>query len=158
MNEFFNTSLDLPVEFHNLNNQAGNILLAESKARGWITDKRENLIHEFYDDLQFDGSTAAISNYKIKIINLDLDKDELAEETLFLNTMKSLEYQGVFDSNSVKSTTGGSCWWAIIVFAAATVSLAACVTDLFCGLAAIGYLSAAQYLAAECRINDDQNQ
>ncbi|CAI8362250.1 MAG: Uncharacterised protein [Flavobacterium sp. SCGC AAA160-P02] len=150
MNEMFNTSLNLPREFHELNH-SGTILLEESRSRGWINDEKYELISEFYDDLSLNGSSTAISNYETKVINMNLTEEELNKETFFLNAMKSLEHLGTFDTSSSEyGDMEASCWWAIIVLIAAYVSLALCVTGLLCALAAIGYLSAGQYFVQEC--------
>ena len=157
LNEMFDVSLDLPQEFHELNYKAGNILLEESKSRGWINNEKHELILEFYNDLQLNGSNNAISNYETKITNMDLNEDEFNKETLFLNAIKSLEYLGTFDTGYSKYTNG-PCWWAIIVFAAAFVSLASCVTGFACGIAGIGYISAGQYLVESCGSSNNQEE
>lgn len=48
-------------------------------------------------------------------------------------------------------TLGGwGCFWAVIVFIGATVSLVICVTIIACGLAAMGYVSAGANLVDQC--------
>jgi hypothetical protein len=151
VNNEFNTDLNLPEDFHSFHSYDGDQMLNEAKQKGWISQKRENFLRAFFEDLKTVGVELAISNHEQRILDANLNEDEFARETLFLNTIKYLDDEGTFNSNrSIGSLENQSCWWAVIVFISATIGLVICVTVLACAIASIGYVNAGNNLVNEC--------
>lgn len=113
INKLFNISLDLPEEWHQSIGLPSEQFLQKSKEYGWIDAKEEQFILEFSNEIKANGSSAAISTYETKILNMNLSQEEFDKKTFFLNAMKSFEYLGFFDKN-LKSNP---CWDAILMMA-----------------------------------------
>jgi len=147
VNEQYDSNLTIPGEFHeflNSSNENFQEFLVESN---YIDSEKFLRLTKLKDEIYLLGFDQALENYELVINELSLSQIDFQTENLFLNTMKQLNDTGVFEISQAKS---GSCASAIIVFAAATASLALCATGFLCGLAAIGYISAAQNWMEAC--------
>ncbi len=124
INKLFNISLNLPEEWHQSIGLPAEAFLQKGKQYGWIDAKEEQFILEFYNEIEANGSSAAISTYETKILNMNLSQEEFDKKTFLLNATKSFEYLGVFDNN-LKSN---SCLNAIIMMAVLMEIYSFCLT------------------------------
>jgi hypothetical protein len=116
-----------------------------SLKEGWMSQQDVDLTNDFISDIRSNGIDKAISNYEKTILNLSLSNEEFARQNIFLNLIKSINFtnpnlfkMGLQDKSlQAKYTTWYKCGAASIALAAATASMASCVTIAACGLAII---------------------
>lgn len=109
VNDLFDTNIGLPNDFHSIHSYDGDLMLSEAKQKGWLDQEKENNLRVFHNDLINYGIDQAVANHEQRILNANLNEEELSRETLFLNTIKYLDDEGVFSEEGNKITGG----WAM---------------------------------------------
>ena len=120
---------------------------------GWLNAKDVELAKEFSSDVESNGFDFAIKNYKDKVLALNLSNDEFAKNNVFLNTVKTLDYEnpGLFSANSNTLSRGWyRCALASVALAATTAGLVSCVTIAACALAVLLQVNAVYAFNDHC--------
>lgn len=162
INNNFGTDVKFPDFAFELINKDREQILETSLKQGWIDLEEVELNNMFLEDLQALGFDLAIKNYENKVLNLDLTKEEFLKKNMFINLMKSLEFDNpelfppisdeFLNLNSrISCDSGWRCAGSIVALTAATASLASCATVLACGGAVMLHIIAIDSAAISCK-------
>lgn len=110
-----------------------------------------NLIKDFENDVKTNGIDSAINNFENNILTLNLSEEEFDKKVVFVNTVKSLNYE---HPDLFINTNASKSWWrcglASIALAASIAGLGSCITVVACGLAVLLNVNAAYAFADQC--------
>ena len=158
VNAELGTDLTFPDKAIELINYDAEEIYEVSLKEGWMTQQDVDLTNEFLLNIRTDGIDIAISKYEKTILKLSLSDEKFAEKNIFLNIMKSINYENpnffkadlLNKSIQAKSEVWYKCAAAVVALTAATLSLASCVTIAACGLAIILVYAGSNSVASMC--------
>lgn len=138
-------SMSIEMEIDDIYNQ--------SLSNGWIKSDDIKLAKDFANDAQKLSFDLAVENYENKVLAMNLTDEEFAQKNLFLNVVKTINYEKptffTTDSNLY-----GKSWWrcglAMTALIASTASMASCVTIGGCVLAIALVYNASLAVGEQC--------
>ncbi|SZD73879.1 Uncharacterised protein [Candidatus Ornithobacterium hominis] len=163
INQDFNTSLTF--------NQLDNELLDNNIVYGtpeylapidviddYMTSTEINLCNTLENDLELFGFEVAMQNFQQNVNSLNVSEAEFQKYNTLLNTLYIMYsvnpeiFQADFTTTNKSSSTArlSPCKKAILWNAAATVSLAACGSGLFCAVAIVAKIGAMDSMIEAC--------
>lgn len=155
VNDELGTSVDLPDSALSMSvDMDANDIYNIALSNGWLNVKDIELAKKFSEDIETKGFDSAIENYQNKVLALNLSNDKFAKSNLFINTIKTLNYEnpGLFSINT--NTQAKSNWYrcalASVALTATTAGLVSCVTIAACALAVLLQVNAVYAFNDHC--------
>ncbi len=154
VNDELGTDVDLPDSALSMSvDMDANDIYDIALTNGWLEVKDIELAKEFSEDVETKGFDSAVENYQNKVLILNLSNDKFAKSNLFINTVKTLNYEnpGLFSTNTNTQAKGWyRCALASVALAATTAGLLSCVTVVACGLAVLLQVNAVYAFNDHC--------
>lgn len=124
-----------------------------ANTNGWLDNSNIELARNFSKDSETVGFDMAVINYQNKVLSLNLSNEEFVKNNLFINIVKSLNYEnpGLFKlKTNIQSRGGFRCALATVALAATTAGLLSCVTVVACSLALLLQVNAVYSFNDHC--------
>lgn len=124
------TELNVPNALAENMNYNPDVIVDRLVSQGLVSSSDMKLVDNFVADIEASGFDAALKNYEINILNLNLTDSEFAKMNVFVNLIKSVNYHSpeAFQvySDDLGRWPSWSCVKATAGLTLATASLSAC--------------------------------
>ena len=124
-----------------------------SLANGWLNESDILVFEEFSNDLQSSNLKTATLNYESKILSLNLIEEEFEKHNLFINIIKTLDYENPTLFNIGLDNQERSLWrcvLAVVALGASLTSIVGCITIIACAVAGELVVNAGYAVADQC--------